>query len=384
MSLKTLYLFTEARYTIDSDGLIFTNSSVDGGFLRRYFSVFDTIHVVARICEGSGRGCKRVNESGVSFVHFPSYASFFPFRWWEARRLVREIKKSKGSVILRVPSMNRISRELRRQGVSFGVEVIGDPYDVFRSMRWPFKLLASVARRKMREEVRYSALASYVTERYLQHRYHGRGDYSYSSIELSDSFFSRRELGCLTKKDKIELLCVGSLNQLYKAPDVLLSALRVLKERETIVSAATWIGDGRFRQKFEDAAQDCGVDVSFIGYVRDKDKIIEYMHRADIFLMISRSEGLPRALIEAMAVGLPCIGTRVGGIPELLDSNALIAPDSPRELAAKIIEFSEVPDLAFNQAERNCARATRFRSSVLEQERSKFYADLISATEKQI
>src|SRR5690606_42058407 len=57
--------------------------------------------------------------------------------------------------------------------------------------------------------------------------------------------------------------------------------------------------------------------VDFLGRITRKE-VFQWLDKIDLYIQPSKTEGLPRALIEAMSRGLPCLGTRVGGIPELL------------------------------------------------------------------
>ncbi|MDP1719366.1 MAG: glycosyltransferase family 4 protein, partial [bacterium] len=111
------------------------------------------------------------------------------------------------------------------------------------------------------------------------------------------------------------------------------------------------LGDGPERQKLELLAKDAGVEgrVKFLGHV-EPDQISRHLLQATIFVRVSRSEGLGNSFLEAMAAGLPVIGTNVGGIPDFLknynandakedanDANGLFARvDDPSDLAEKI------------------------------------------------
>ena len=61
--------------------------------------------------------------------------------------------------------------------------------------------------------------------------------------------------------------------------------------------------------------QDC---VCFAGFRKD---IAAIFHVLDVFVISSIAEGMPRVLLEAMAAGVPCVGTKVGGIPEVIDDS---------------------------------------------------------------
>jgi glycosyltransferase involved in cell wall biosynthesis len=78
--------------------------------------------------------------------------------------------------------------------------------------------------------------------------------------------------------------------------------------------------------------------VQFIGY-QSQAELAFRMSEAAVLVLPSTSEGLGRVVIEAMATGTPVIGSRVGGIPELISDGVngfLIAPGDEKSLAAKI------------------------------------------------
>jgi len=82
--------------------------------------------------------------------------------------------------------------------------------------------------------------------------------------------------------------------------------------------------------------------VEFKAPTTSRESILKAYHSADIFVFPSHFEGFPYALMEAISCGLPCIGTRVGGIPDILDDGKcgiLIEAKKPKELANALIEL---------------------------------------------
>jgi len=98
----------------------------------------------------------------------------------------------------------------------------------------------------------------------------------------------------------------------------------------------------------------------------------------------SFSEGLPRALLEAMACGLPCIGTRVGGIPEVLPQEVLVSPGDVKGLANKINEVLNNPLWMVEMAKRNYEVARGYRSDILQNIRKEFYRTVKKMTKMQL
>lgn len=99
------------------------------------------------------------------------------------------------------------------------------------------------------------------------------------------------------------------------------------------------VGDGPYRMQYEQLAAELGLTehVRFHGF-QAKPAVAEFMRKADFFVLPSRAENLPVAIVEALASGKPVIASHVGGIPEMLDetSGCLVPPDDAPALAEAI------------------------------------------------
>lgn len=95
------------------------------------------------------------------------------------------------------------------------------------------------------------------------------------------------------------------------------------------------IGDGPLRQNLEAIHTS---HVTFAGWLPSPQDVYRAMQAAKVFVMCSKSEGGPRVLLEAMALGLPVIATNVGVVPDVIrdGENGLIASGTPQDLAEKI------------------------------------------------
>ncbi|MBQ3312818.1 MAG: glycosyltransferase, partial [Prevotella sp.] len=69
----------------------------------------------------------------------------------------------------------------------------------------------------------------------------------------------------------------------------------------------------------EDVAPQLALPVYPLGYVNDEQRIVDVYNAADVFVLPSLEDNLPNTIMEAMACGVPCVGFRVGGIPEMID-----------------------------------------------------------------
>lgn len=134
------------------------------------------------------------------------------------------------------------------------------------------------------------------------------------SAELYDGPRLRMELGIPPAAPVIGT--VGRLTEI-KRQDVLIRAFAQVQKRFELARLLL-VGDGPRRPELEALVREMHLEgsVHFVGYQPHSGP---YLKAMDVFALTSRSEGMPQAVLEAAAMGLPVIGSRVGGIPEVVE-----------------------------------------------------------------
>ncbi len=385
-------VLTEHRFNETSQG-VFTSGPFAYSFWKRYLAAFDSVLVVARVAEcdrlpavyagGNDPLAARADGPAVSFARLPCYQGPEQFL-----RGIRSIRKTlltafeeSDAILLRLPSAVALLAEgwLRRCGRPFAVEVVGDPWDALepRANHHPLRALFRQALfRNQRRLCATSCATCYVTREALQRRYParpGRLALGCSDVELPVSAYAAQPRALSGLPRQPSLVSVGSLHHLYKAPDVLLDAVARCT-RDGLDTNLVLVGDGKLRTALEDRCRRLGIAdrVWFRGQLPSGETIRAELDRADLFVLPSRQEGLPRALLEAMARGLPAIASTVGGIPELLAAEDLVPPNDPAALARKIEEICADPGRLAEMSGRNLATSRDYEETQLEQRRAVF------------
>ncbi len=137
-----------------------------------------------------------------------------------------------------------------------------------------------------------------------------------------------------------------SLSELLpiKGIDVALEAFaRLLRHHPQLRWRYLVAGSGSDEERLKALARHLGIAsfVHFLGHIPDGSRLLRGV---DIFVLPSRSEGLPYAFLEAVASGVPCVATSVGGIPEVAPPEVfLVPPSNPEVLAAALQEAASLP-----------------------------------------
>ena len=141
------------------------------------------------------------------------------------------------------------------------------------------------------------------------------------------------------------ILCVGRLAP-AKGQQVLVQAARLLRDAGKDIRLS-FVGDGPDAERLRQAVAAARLDdcVEFTGALNQVEVRKRYAD-ADAFVLSSFAEGIPVVLMEAMASGIPCVSTRITGIPELIRSDEeglLVAPSDAAELAQALSQLIDDP-----------------------------------------
>ena len=116
------------------------------------------------------------------------------------------------------------------------------------------------------------------------------------------------------------------------------------------------VGDGVERARLVDLATELALDnVQFVGE-QPHEQVAKWLRWADVFVCTSDAEGMPLAVLEALAGGVPVVATRSDGMAELVGDAGLVVEPSPQALAAAIDRIAAEPALLRRLGERTAAR----------------------------
>ena len=165
------------------------------------------------------------------------------------------------------------------------------------------------------------------------------------------------------------ILAVGRL----KAPKDFLTLIRSLRAVRAPFEAMI-VGDGPDRVQLEDEIRARGLSEQ-VRLAGERSDVPELLAASDVFVLPSRSEGMPVSVLEAMAAGLPVVASRVGGLAEQVvdgETGLLVQPGDPAELAAALERVLTDPSMRLRLGATGRARAEqafdvdRFRRAHLE------------------
>lgn len=162
-----------------------------------------------------------------------------------------------------------------------------------------------------------------------------------------------------SRSDKVRIIWVGRMHA-DKDLGTLIAAFNEVHAKARQPVSLLLVGDGPERERVSRDVRERGLekDVEFLGF---RDDVSQLMTDSDIFVLSSKTEGMPLVVLEAMAVGIPCVVTDVGGVGDCVDDvvGRIVPAMNPSRLACAVLELVESTSLREQLGARGFANVQR-------------------------
>lgn len=321
------------QFYIDETG-VYTIPSFGDHFWKKYLCVYSHIHIIGEPLKGylNKEKLVKINMDRISLDILPPSNS--PQDWKNdaviKRFLKKEIKKS-SSIIIKPASRKGIMaiKIAERFQKPYLIEITGDLYTALKNQTNPLKrFYAPIIYRQILAAIKNCKFGVYVTDYYLQKAYPITGKTCGASDAVIKSLDNRvyeqriSRIKQMHNRSKIQIGLVGFYHDSNKGIDTAIEALAKLKDDCVYINV---LGNGseQDRQKWYVYADKVGLKrekLVFPEPIVGIDNMFEWYDSMDIVILPSRSEGLPRTIVEAMSRACPCITSNVCGLSELCES----------------------------------------------------------------
>lgn len=292
----------------------------------------------------------------------------------KAKLILEKEIKDVDFLIIRLPSMigNLAVNIAKKMNKPYLIEMVGCPWNALWNHSLKGKLFAPFMTYMTKKRVKNASYVLYVTKEFLQKRYPTKGkSIGCSDVVLKDYKEEELKKNKSWKENKV-IATTAVIDVKYKGQKYVIKAINKLKKQGRIFEY--WIiggGDKSYLQKYVKRYK-LEKQVKFLGAL-PHDEVFRKLQDVDIYVQPSKTEGLPRALVEAMSMGCLCIGTNVGGIPELLDREYIFKKGNVKQLTNIIMHITKEKNA--EQMKKNFQKSKEFEESKLQKSREEFYRE---------
>jgi glycosyltransferase involved in cell wall biosynthesis len=385
MAKKLLFVHDGPRWK-DNKGNQYGNSS-DIDIFQRYKYLADEVSFCMRVfLTDKLENLTDLNEQGLFINEIAAFNRPTKLHnFFKSRQKIQTYVDQADLIIVRLPStIGSIAYwAAKRNNIPVLVEVVACPFDSLSNHSLLGKIYARFSVKKLRRIMLDSKFSIYVTSHFLQSRYPTNG----SSLAISDVVLSKsldknqksNSYSQIEVKNRTWIITTaGVVNLSYKGHYYVLKAISILIERGYSFEYNIVGGGDNSSLKVIVGKLQINEYIKFLGKIPHKD-IFKVLGKTDIYIQPSETEGMPRALIEAMSCGCACLGSTAGGIPELLNSDFLFESKNVNDLVIKIKKITSSNYILVDESQRNFEKAKQFKFEVLESKRKSFYDKFINS-----
>ena len=376
------------NYLYKKDGQYYVDN-VANSIVNRYLAVYDSILLYARVTEVDELP-KNINylldieKIDVCELPFVRGGGQVIKAYPKIRKIAKNIVKNNDAFIIRIPSMVGfiLAQEVICQNKIYGVEVVASPNELSKGESFFKGLMWRCLHSFMRKICANADCASYVTKETLQKTYPTRKPTAYvtnySSVDLRKEFMSIERSALWDEGKSFEICHVANhVSGIAKGHYEVINVLcQLINKRYNV--RVKFAGKDENSDSLKEYARKLGVEkyIEFIGFL-DKNQLRDLLIKSDLLLFPSHSEGLPRVVIEAMAVSLPCVSSNVGGSAELLPLECVFDYKDVEGMTRQVERFITDKEYYLKMSKRNYEEAQQYESSYLQDKRIAFYNELL-------
>lgn len=370
------------------DGVFYTMPAFGDNFWLKYLHVFSTIHIVGvQIKDYLDNGSlvpitdKRISISIIPNNNRPQdFVNDYTIR----KQLTQEIRGSKALLIKAACRKGIMAINIAKKWkVPYMVDFTGDlRLTLLNSPSVLKRIYAPLLHRQITKAICDAPYGIYVTEHYLQTVYPIKGKMcgiTDSVIDEIDEKVLERRLQYIKSKRDGEIVSIGligSYNGNRKGIDIAIKALSRINNHNLKLNLL-YNGSEEDRNYWFSFAEKYNLkeDIIFPEPKGSTKEVMEWIDTQDVIILPSRSEGLPRCIVESMSRACPCITSDVCGMPELINNKWIHNPEDYEKLAALLEKMINDKECQEEAAIENFNNSKRFLRSLLEKKRDSFLAE---------
>lgn len=371
-------LYISMYQFVHEDSGYFVIPSFGDQFWKKYLEVYEKIHIIGEPLKGYLDKSKlvKLDTSKIKIDLLPPNNS--PIDWKNDRLIAKELDgfvKNAESIIIKPASRKGVMaiRIAKKHKKPYMIEITGDLYTALKHNTNPLKrLYAPIIYTQIRRAIIDCKYGVYVTDHYLQEKYPIKGKTCGSSdavIKVIDNEVLKLRLEKIyAHNNSINIGLVGFYHDNNKGIDTAIEAVAgVIRSGINAVLQILGNGNEQDRKYWFSYAEKQNLpheNLVFPEPIVGLNNMLKWYDSMDIIILPSRSEGLPRTIVEAISRACPCITSNVCGLRELIEPQWVHEPGDSKQLFELLRKMLMNQDEMITSAESNFHKAKYYLESV--------------------
>jgi len=352
--------------------------------IRRYLQLGTHVTFLGRVNDINILDIKKyslITHKNFDVIEVPNFKSFFKYFSLrpKAKKIIEKAILDYDIIMARLPSGsgNIAVHYAQKHNKPLLTEMVACTLDAYWYHSFKGKLIAHYFFLKQKRIMKNLEYCIYVTKFFLQSRYRIKGkSINCSNVEIGqlDIEILKKRLLKINQKDVNAPIILGSIGTLsipYKGHDNVIKALAILKDKEGCRFIYKLVGQGS-TSRLEHLIKKNNLinEVIILGTLKHN-QIFNFIDTIDIYIHPSRTEGLPRAPIEAMSRACPVIGSDAGGTPELIAKDFIYEKSSISQIVNLLSNINK--NKLLTESNRSFSVAKEYQKEILDMRRKTFY-----------